>query len=578
MNDHELTVEKALYFLAFLLALVCRLMLLGQVPLGDAEAANALQALSISLGKGVTIASAPGYAVLTGSLFSILTSTEFLARLLPALAGSLLVFVPLLFRRYLDKRVAIILAFALALDGGLVALSRIASGDSFAVTFLLLAIGLFLNGNQILAGVCGGLALLGGPMLWPGVVGLGAAFLWSKPAAQTSEAGKEETPQSATDWKEWFRQHATFLVSFALTVLAAGTLFFIVPNGLNGIAGTFVAYLQGWWNGSQSSGVDMISRMLIALVTYSPLALVFGAAGLAQGLVAKDKTTQFLAKWLLVAFALTFAYPAKQTTDVIWMTLPLYAIAAQQVIRWFHLPEKDGLITVGYTVVVSTLLVFIWLGFLYFVVNTDRTSAEAQLRIAGVIGALVLIMIVSFLVVWGWSANVTGYGLLWSLTGVLVLISLGMTGRVVVANGKPETNLWQSSAIPADESLLTQTIRDLSQGHTEGTDEIDIEIAGADTPALRWAMRDFDNARFVTAFTPGSTPSLAITASKDKPALDADYRGQDFVIGSSAPWSIMVGGDWVRWLASNQITPQNDMVVLWARNDLFPDASGGTTP
>jgi hypothetical protein len=95
---------------------------------------------------------------------------------------------------------------------------------------------------------------------------------------------------------------------------------------------------------------------------------------------------------------------------------------------------------------------------------------------------------------------------------------------------------------------------------------------------LRWAIRDFSNAKFVAALTPGSSPSLAITASKDKPALNADYRGKDFVMSSSAPWSIMVGEDWLKWLAWNQVTPQNDTIVLWARNDLFPDVSGGTTP
>jgi len=579
MNDRELTVEKALYFLAFFIALVCRLVHLGQVPLGDSEAANALQAFSISLGKAGTIVSAPGYVVLTGFLFSIFESTDFLARLLPALAGSLLVFVPLLFRRYLGRNAAIILAFALALGGGFVALSRMAGGDSFAVTFLLLAIGLFLNGNQIFAGICGGLALLGGPMLWPSIVSLGAAYLWSKPSAKPSRVEEDET-SSPTPWRwtEWYTQHISFLLSLALTIVVAGTLFFIVPNGLNGIAGTFVTYLQGWWGGSQDSGLDMVSRMLIALVTYSPLALVFGVAGLAQGLAAKDKVTQFLAKWLLVAFVLTFAYPAKQTADVIWLTLPLYAIAALQTTRWFHFPEKDRLITGGYTLVVGVLLVFIWLGFLYILVNSDRTTSGVQLRIASIIGASVLIMIVSFLVVWGWSARVTGYGLLWCLTGVLVIISLGMTGRIVVTNGRPETNLWQPSATPTDEGLMTQTINDLSLGHTGVSNDIDIEVSEANTPALRWELRDFSNARFVGALTPGSSPSLAITASKDKPALNADYRGQDFVMSSSAPWSIMVGEDWLKWLAWNQVTPQNDTIVLWARNDLFPDVSGGTTP
>ena len=90
-----------LYGLAFVLALGLRLYQLGADPLSEAEAGWALQALGLAHGQAVTLGSQPAYILITSQLFSILGDTNFLARFIPAMAGSLLIWLPFYFRRRL---------------------------------------------------------------------------------------------------------------------------------------------------------------------------------------------------------------------------------------------------------------------------------------------------------------------------------------------------------------------------------------------------------------------------------------------------------------------------------------------
>ncbi len=129
MKANKITTEHLLYGLAFLLALGMRFFQLGAAPLSDTEAGWALQALSTSHGAVAALGAQPAYILLTSQLFSIFGDTNFLARFLPALAGSLIIWLPYYFRDWMGdtswlRRAGLIMAFGLAIDPGLVSLSR----------------------------------------------------------------------------------------------------------------------------------------------------------------------------------------------------------------------------------------------------------------------------------------------------------------------------------------------------------------------------------------------------------------------------------------------------------------------
>src|SRR5512133_1312252 len=102
--------EGWLYVLSFLFAIALRFIQLGAMPFADAEAAPALQALHIAQGLKPALSPHPLYILFTSVLFFIFGGGgDFLARFFPALMGSVLVFVPLLFAGRIKPRSSVLL-------------------------------------------------------------------------------------------------------------------------------------------------------------------------------------------------------------------------------------------------------------------------------------------------------------------------------------------------------------------------------------------------------------------------------------------------------------------------------------
>ncbi len=118
------TLEELLYLLAFVIALVMRLVILGQYHLSETEAGYALQAYQVSQGEDLQMLGNPAYIQLTGILFYLLGSGDVIARMLPAVVGSAVVLLPYLWREHLGEKAALVAAFGLALDPISMAVSR----------------------------------------------------------------------------------------------------------------------------------------------------------------------------------------------------------------------------------------------------------------------------------------------------------------------------------------------------------------------------------------------------------------------------------------------------------------------
>src|SRR5574340_60049 len=97
--------ETAFFLLALLIGLAVRLIGLGARPLTDQEATWALQALNVASGTHPAVGSNSVYVALTATLFFAFGgASNALARLIPALAGSALILIPMLFRERLKPR------------------------------------------------------------------------------------------------------------------------------------------------------------------------------------------------------------------------------------------------------------------------------------------------------------------------------------------------------------------------------------------------------------------------------------------------------------------------------------------
>jgi hypothetical protein len=553
MTYRHFKYESLLYLLAFLIALALRFIALGAMPLADAEAAPALQALRIARGESPALAPHPFYILTTSVMFFLYGGgTNFLARLLPALIGSLLVLAPLLFDDRLKPRPSLLLAFFLALDPGMVAISRQAASPIFAIAFVIFAFG-FLNKNKpALAAAFAALALLSGPSIWFGI--LAFAITWA-----ILQAFK------ITQLSIFNLQPSTFLIPFFITFLTIGSLFFLVPNGLSAAFASIPAFITAW---TKTSDVTA-GRLVLSLFAYQPLAFLLAFIAIIRGWMRNIQRIIFLSMWLLVALLLAVFLPSRQMGDLAWMLIALNALAALELSRCFNIYPEERSEVAGVSFLTVFIWLFAWMGFSGMAWIPAGTS-EYALRMWMLIGSLVLLVLSLLLVAAGWSIRTAQFGGIWGM--VVALGILGFSGALGSAGlrGMNSPEMWWLPAAPAQAELLQATVREISEFGMGDDFSAEVVIVGLNIPSLEWALRDHP-VQVVAALDVVSSPRFVITAFEMNPTLVAGYRGQDFLWRQTPSWGSAVSTSWMRWVTLREMPQSGETIMLWARDDLFLD-------
>jgi hypothetical protein len=575
MNSFRLRYEGWLYGLAFLIALGFRLLQLGANPLTDSEATLAMQALHVAQGTRPLLSPQPAYILLTSILFAIIESTNFLARLVPALAGSGLVFVPFLFREQLKPRPALILAFLFAIDPGLVALSRMAGGTILAVTFSLFAAGLWLHRRFIPAGTFAALALLSGISMWAGLLTLAVSWLFIQglEGRTTQDSSSISNPVFGLQSGFTSSQLRPGLLSLLLTLLLVGTLFFLAPNGLSAWVASLPAYLKGW----VSSSVMSPGRMLLTLLAYELLGIFLAILSLVRGYRTGSARIIRLSIWLGVALLIGVFY--RQPAELAWALLPLLALAALELSRSLNIFRAERLEVGVVTVALLILLTYMWFDiaaigldpFNQFVTTIPLLGNVQNPRYIVLYGVIAIIIACVAFVAFGWSGRTAWLGSAWAFIIFLTVYTLGAAWGGSGLRYKNGVELWTLDQKPAQADLLLATVQDVSEYGLGHDNSLPVVIVGVDSPALEWLLRDHA-AKSVSAVDPQDTPPLLITPPMDKLSLPAAYRGEDFIWRQRVQYESMQRAEWWRWLVNRQLPRENEMIVLWARDDLFPDA------
>lgn len=545
--------------MALLLAAAVRLGGLGHIPLAESEAQWAWQAHQLAQGDLAAVGPHPLYILVTSFLFRWLGSGDILARLLPALAGCALVLIPYGWRDRLGRVPALVLAFGLAFDPGLVAVSRLAGGPMLALTSLLLAITFWRHGIAAMAGICFGLALLSGPAVWAGLLTFALCGLL------VTLVRRQPLRLPGGD----FRRAGLFA---GATVLLAGTLLLRVPGGLAGLAASFPAYWSGW---ALPSGVPL-GRSLFALVAYQPLGAAFALIALARLFQKPERTGQFWLIALLAALAVALLAPGRQVTDLVWALVPLWALAAGALARLI-LPGEDEnpQVVAGMAFVLLVFLGYIWFSLAGLGTARLEDPATLQLRLALSAIVLGLAAVSTVLVGIGWSYAEAGRGALWAVFFFLFFFTLQSMNRVALARETVAAELWWNGPAPGYTDLLAETLSDLSEFHLGERTSLDITIQ-LDRAAVAWALRDRPNILFTPQLAPAEDRAALVTSlSAIDPLTSAGYRGQSFAIGWQPDWGGPLPPNLIGWLLFRQAPALPDTAILWGRADLFP---GGALP
>lgn len=560
--------ETALFVVAFLIGLMVRLVGLGALPLSDPEAAWALQALGVVGGTGAVLGSNTAYVGLTSALFFAFGgASNALARLVPALAGSALVLVPMLFRERIKPRPAVILAFAFALEPGLVAVSRQAGSSILAVTFTLAAWGFLEKRRLPWAGILAGLALTSGPAIWPGLLGLMITWALIRPLTdKTRKASNASGRPPKVARRDWVT-----LAAYAIgSIVLVGTMFMTMPGGLSAWTASLPEYVAGWTHLSEFP----VGLMPLSLALYQPLGLLLALLCTVRGWVQGKSLARRLSVWMLVAFLLAIFYPSHQAEDLVWMLIPLWTLASLEMARALNVPREDRREVLGAVALCSLILVFMWLDFLALR-RPGVPADQAQLRLWLLVGSFLLLAISLLLVAVGWSKRIAQYGAVWGLAAFLGIYSVAMLMAAAGLRQIPNSaEMWRPGAQPPMADLLLTTVQDQSKWSGMDANEQPLVIAGLDSASLRWLLRDRPLETRSGAGT-GLNAAMVITPDEQDPGLVSAYRGQAFVWRSTPAWQLFRLPE---WLPFHEMTHQSENIILWVRNDLFPDAKPQLAP
>ncbi len=547
---------------SFILALAFRLVRLGHLPLGDSEAAYALQALAVARGDAAVFGSFSAYVGLTGLNFFIFSASDFLARFWPALIGGLVVFVPFLFRDQIGRWPALALSFVLALSPEMVGLSRIVGSPMMAFVLLLLSVGFFFRRKAALSGAAFALALMSGPGFWMGVIILGFALLISEWLFNFSQS-RDLTPVES---KPAF--HRRWGIAFGLTLVVVGTGFFLQPANLSGVLSGLVEFSKGFRGPSQAP----LFHIPLALVAYAAGALGFGLWGGIRALRVRSRIDMFLLIWAVFAFGFILLYPGGTAADVIWVTLPLWLLGMRVLVAGWRLPESFRGVTAATAIFIVVVFAFLLLA-LRGLLNPALVGQGGQLNfLIAIIGGVVLLVAVVLLVSFGWSQEVALPGLILGLAIVVATSMLALSVRTTGLAPERSDELWQPNEAQVTDLWLRESVDRVLMWHALRTEPLEIVVSDWDTPSMRWFLRDGEAVSFAPYVPPQTQPGMLITSDQEVLEIANSYRGQDLVWYRQALWTQMRPYQYLQWLITRDAPELTDQVIFWVRTDLMPDS------
>ena len=560
MTQKQISVEKTLYAVVFLTALFLRMISLEKIPLGNLEAVNALQAFDIVSGNDYQVGVQPALVSLTSILFVFFESSNFFARLIPALCGSLLVLLPLLFKKFTGQKEALILAFFLALDPALIAVSRQAQGLILSVFFTILTAGMILNKKTIGGGICLALALLSGPQVISGIlILLLTGLIWKKFFKGQFDFNEVQESENILDWKK-----LGFICAAVLVLVSTG--FFFYPELITGFGNSLVAYFSGW----RISQGTPFTFLLLALLVYETFLLFFSFAAALRNVVLKDPKIQFYSVWFFISLFVVLIYSERQIGDVVWCIIPLGLLAASQTIMISEFFNEEKLTFLGQSLLVLIIFLFVFNNLAGIFNNPLQGNVDWQIRLAGIIGGLVLVIALTVLMWWGWSGSIARNGLVWGIGAFLFILFLSAGWHSTGLGQSPQAELWFYSDYIQDADLLSDTIDSIAEWNMSAAGDPVIIVKNFESPSLRWELKDYQNLKFSSLVSVDASPDFIITPSNQVVEQIDSYTGQDFIWDVNPAWDLILPEEWINWALYKAAPLEKESIILWVRSELFP--------
>jgi hypothetical protein len=623
----RITLEMLIYAGLAVLTVVLRMASLGDAPLNDGAAREALAALRAMDGEvpgGALVAHSPLTFLLSVASFTLLTATDFAARLPVALGGVLLTLSPLVWRRYLRPLPALILALLLTISPVVLLASRTGSP---VVWSLLLAVLLpwcvlrFVEtGTEAWAiaatAAAGALVLLAEPtgVLTLAALAFGVAFAW----VTEDEARDDLRARARAVWTGWPWGRALLITAGGVVLVS--TAFFTHPAGLTAPGDTLWAGLKGF--------VNRPAHTPVAFPLWVSLRYEFGIVlfGLIASYQAVREGTFFeraLTGWFLAGLVWALVYAGAGAAHALWIVIPLSVLVALQVTRWiveradamWNVPgwavPAHGLLTLALWGAVAVSVVL--LGKLLLIevpggvddlgafarklvegiYSRDQGDANnppavlylqdipvyeyvlgfTQLRLIMTVLVSLLNVVLFFIVGSIWGAQSAGRGFALGTVTFLVLFSFGLGGRAAFENAENPREFWYPNPVTGDADELRDTLRTMSQRANGTPHLIAVTAQVPEDGALAWALRSYPNTTFVHGVGPQvDSDAVLMPLRATEPDLGAPYIGKDLATRAQWDSASLSWRDVLMWYyrgASLRKPEPGEVMMLWIKSDIY---------
>ena len=548
--------------LLFGLGMFIRLSRLDAVPFTAAESELAFNALKIARSQGLATGSNPVYLGLTGFLFFLTGAGDALARLLPALAGASIIWLPYFWRKRFGEKQALFLSAAFAFDPLLIIFSRQIITPIFTLAGLLWLLTAIHLKRPALAGLSLALAWLGGYYFWAILLCAGLCLLAARWARKS-----HSIPLMSASWgKSGWRAFVTALIGGLLLIASAFTLY---PAGLSGVGQGLADFI-----GKFTSPFEIP----FGLPIYTTLAYNLGVIILF--FVFRSSTEElpdgewrslrnlFLAMVVIAALLLS----RSETGMTIFLVPFLWKAISSGLTGEPGLRAEERGQVLGLAAFFLVLLVYLSISLPLLVTYAPGSAEFYRVALAGLAG--VVLVVLSFVLArLGWTAQIASAAIRLALgmLACVLILSAGLSS-LAPAGAERAAYLTQSSPIVFPDRIAADVLQDFTRQGALSPQNDRVEVYGTEIAGSDWVFREFHTQPRLESVYSDDIPQVILSESQDASGLPAAYRGMSLPVSKAVSWPSMRVTDYLRGLTLGTFPIITQQATLWVRADLFTGA------